>query len=334
MTNDRTMLGSLALLGARWQKASQVSPARGREDDLQQFAYNTPSARVPLETGLEIWRSLPVSPERGPIALEIARRAPLSALQLLESASSSAPHLLGAIEVFCRYSAYLWTLEPLSEQIAGGEVTITWDDAGGVVPTSLRDFTFARIAGLVESLGVQPVRPEFVTLPEPAPSITVRQRYEQAFGCPLHFQQSPSAIVLRTSALSVPLYGSNPVLHTSVTQRLGAFRDSDLSTAARVVGTLEQLLDEGDARIGTVAARLGMSGRSLQKALNSEGYRFCELLQRVRRRRAMRLLCETETPIASVASALGYGNVGSFSRAFVHWLGCSPASFRLRHRGA
>ena len=81
-------------------------------------------------------------------------------------------------------------------------------------------------------------------------------------------------------------------------------------------------------RIERVAEILGMSPRSVQKQLAAEGCRFSELLRGVRQRRALTLLRETETPVSSVALALGYGDVGSFSRAFHEWFGRSPAAFR------
>lgn len=332
MANDKTMLGMLALLAAR-RMAQEGQPVEYWLDErVRRLAITTPSARVPVETGLKIWRNLPDHTGREPIGLELARQVPVSSLQLLGTAVGSAPHLFGAVQVFCRYFPYLCMLDALSERISGGSMTIVWNGDAGSAPESLRDFVFARIVGLTGELAYQAIRPESVRLSGPAPTPARQRQYEKAFGCGVEFQQSQSRLNFRTGDLSVPLYGSNPALHTSVVQRLGAYDATGASAAARVVGALEQVLDSGDARIEVVAERLGMSPRSVQKNLNAEGYQFSELLRGVRQRRALRLLCETETTVASVSLSLGYGNVGSFSRAFVDWFGCSPGAFRARHR--
>lgn len=213
-------------------------------------------------------------------------------------------------------------------------MTITWDEGADVAPPCLRDFFLTRIAGLLDHFGLQPARPAHVRLAGPAPSAARQRQYAETFRCPVEFDQSRSAMVLRTAELTTPLYGSNPALHTAAIQRLGAFDRNRMSVAARVVGALEQLLDGGEARIETAAELLGMSPRSVQKQLAAEGWQFSDLLRRVRQRRALSLLCETEMPVAGVAVALGYGNVGSFSRAFQGWFGRSPAAYRADHRAA
>lgn len=334
MANERTMLGMLALLAAR-RMAHEGQPVEHWLDDrVRRLAITAPYARVPVETGLKIWRNLPDHNGRDPAGVELARQVPVSSLQLLGTAVGSAPHLFGAVQVFSRYFPYLCMIDALSERISGGSMTIVWHGDHDSAPDSLRDFVFARIAGLMEETAFQVVRPVSVTLSGPSPTTARQRQYEKAFGCGVEFQHSQSRMKLRTTELSVPLYGSNPALHTSVIQRLGAFDSTGASAASRVVGALEQVLDAGDARIEVVAERLGMSPRAVQKSLNAEGYQFSELLRGVRQRRALRLLCETETTVASVSLSLGYGNVGSFSRAFVDWFGCSPGAFRARHRPA
>lgn len=326
------MLGALALLAGR-RMADEGKPLEHWLDEgVRRLTMTTPSGRVPVQTGLKIWRSLPEGDGRDPVGIELARNLPVPSLQLLGTAVGSAPHLFGALQVFIRYFPYLCMVDALSDRISGGSMTIVWHGPSDSAPASLRDFVFARIAGLMGELGFQPVRPVSVALTGAPPALRRQRQYEKAFGCSVEFQQPRACMKLRTSDLSVPLYGSNPALHTSVIQRLGAFDATGASAAARVVGALEQVLDGGDARIETVADRLGMSPRSVQKNLNSEGYRFSELLRGVRQRRALRLLSETETTVASVSLSLGYGNVGSFSRAFVEWFGCSPGAFRARYQ--
>ena len=75
-----------------------------------------------------------------------------------------------------------------------------------------------------------------------------------------------------------------------------------------------------------------MSTRSLQHRLYREDCRYSDLLRRVRQRRALHLLNETSVPISSIAYCLGFGNIGSFQRAFRSWFGARPNSFCPRNR--
>lgn len=94
MAGDSTMLGALALLGTRWQAALGTGCNGVLDESSRQFVFTIPSARIRLATGMSIWRSLPQQAQDKPTGLEIACQTPPSALQLLEVASGSAPHLL------------------------------------------------------------------------------------------------------------------------------------------------------------------------------------------------------------------------------------------------
>ncbi len=326
MNRDRTMLGMLAAVAARELDRSGKACERWLEEQTGKVSIAAPSARVQLDAGLNIWRQLPQFTECETIGLQLAGRVPVSTLHLLGTAVSSAPHLFASLQVLCRYFPYLCMVDHLSDRIAGNTMTIVWDDAADTAPACLRDFILAEIVVVLQRLGLRPVRPVHVEIAGDAPRRW--RRYAHVFGCPVEFEQSQSRLSVDISELSTPLYGSNPALHTAVIHRLGAFDRNCSSMSARVVGALEQLLDTGEVRIEAVAHVLGMSTRAVQKQLASEGSQFSEILRRVRQRRALALLCETNAPIAGVALALGYQNVGSFSRAFHEWFGSSPAAFR------
>jgi len=104
--------------------------------------------------------------------------------------------------------------------------------------------------------------------------------------------------------------------------------------ADQVRRTTGQLLPEGKATIGHVAAQLGMSPRSLQRRLEAEGLRFDGLLDEVRRQLAETHLGQTAQPVTSVAGLLGYASPSSFSRWFARAFGMSPAAWREAQRRA
>ncbi len=83
-------------------------------------------------------------------------------------------------------------------------------------------------------------------------------------------------------------------------------------------------------RIETVAESLGMSARSLQRALSEEGRPFRELLNEAQFRQGARLLADPDRTVTDIALELGYGETSGFSRAFARIAGMSPREYRRR----
>jgi AraC-like DNA-binding protein len=100
------------------------------------------------------------------------------------------------------------------------------------------------------------------------------------------------------------------------------------SLRSLVEDQIVQLLPHGKANASEMARRLGMSHRTLARALSSEGTTFSELLYSSRRALSKRYLQEFELPISQVAWLLGYSDVSSFTHAFARWTGLTPKAYR------
>ena len=91
---------------------------------------------------------------------------------------------------------------------------------------------------------------------------------------------------------------------------------------------LEALLPAGEVRMEALAQALGCSRQTLYRRLRSEGVTFEALLDRVRRRLAMRLLRDERLSVKETAYRLGFADPAAFSRAFKRWTGSSPRPWR------
>ena len=85
---------------------------------------------------------------------------------------------------------------------------------------------------------------------------------------------------------------------------------------------------DGYPDLETVASCLFMSSRTLKRKLEERGTRFQQLLDEVRYRHALQLLDNPDLDIQQVATALGYQDPPSFTRAFRRWSGQSPSAVR------
>jgi AraC-like DNA-binding protein len=101
----------------------------------------------------------------------------------------------------------------------------------------------------------------------------------------------------------------------------------------KVENAVAALLPHRKIRIDMVAAKLGMSSKTLARRLASEGCSFAEILNNLRSALAHRYLADRALTISEISWLLGYAEIGAFTRAFQRWTGASPSAIRARqHR--
>ncbi|WP_372803543.1 AraC-like transcriptional regulator QhpR [Paracoccus seriniphilus] len=87
-------------------------------------------------------------------------------------------------------------------------------------------------------------------------------------------------------------------------------------------------MDRGMVSQATVAGEMGMSERSLRRALAQEGQPFHDLLGECRRSVGLAQLVRSRRQFSEIALSLGYSDQTAFSRAFSRWYGMSPRELR------
>lgn len=103
---------------------------------------------------------------------------------------------------------------------------------------------------------------------------------------------------------------------------------SDQYGAIMAVTSIAML--EGYPRIDWIAAKLGMTRRTMQRRLDEQGTTFSVLLDGMLKDRATFLVASGMHPITEIALRLGYADPAHFSRAFKRWTGVSPRAYRHR----
>ena len=91
---------------------------------------------------------------------------------------------------------------------------------------------------------------------------------------------------------------------------------------------LVRLLPDVDTGIIDLAPRSHCSVRTLQRRLDDRGLTWKQLLERTREELACQYLAESNLNLLEISMLLGYGNQGTFSRAFKRWKNCSPLAYR------
>ncbi|MFP4600316.1 MAG: AraC family transcriptional regulator ligand-binding domain-containing protein [Persicimonas sp.] len=158
--------------------------------------------------------------------------------------------------------------------------------------------------------------------------------YADRLGVDVSFGQPANAVLFPSSLLTAHL----PLADPAVAEFLSRMADERLEQVTgeplirRVEHAIERSVDQIDLTQDEVAAAVGVSVRTMQRRLREASLTYTELVQRIRRATAERLLRETDHPIYQVAEMVGYAEAASFTRAFRQWTGTTPNAFR--HRGS
>jgi AraC-like DNA-binding protein len=173
--------------------------------------------------------------------------------------------------------------------------------------------------------------PTVVTIAGSAPSnLRPCQKFFQA---PLRFDSDESALIFEEHWLDRPLPPVDPLRRAQVEAEARKRRNeflADFPTALR--HTLHRQMMTGECSMDSVAARLFMHRRTLDRRLKQHGLLYGEVLESVKREMACRLLCDTQLQIQQIAESLLYASAANFSTAFHRWTGVTPSAFRRRAR--
>ena len=162
-----------------------------------------------------------------------------------------------------------------------------------------------------------------------------RDNFERVLQAPVTFGAAHNVLYFPDWVLDEPLPLGDPLLGSTYARRCGQRLRVDADTPQALRDAVLDMLGAARAAwpdIATVATRLGLSERSLRRALRQAGTSFRQLQQRVRLQRAREMLQTNELAVERIAEELGYAEAASFSHAFRRWTGQSPRAFRRRQR--
>jgi len=305
-----------------------------REAGFREAELRAPDARVPIAKLRRLWAIIAERVPDPAVGLLLAENRALRELGLVAYTMRLAGTLGEGLHRIARYSQIVAEdlLVAVRRREDRAEVELQRAFLYDPVrpPVDFRLFALLSGARIVTQRELAPLEAHF---PYPAPADTAAHR--RLFRCPLLFDRKAPMVVLRASDLDLPIVTADETLLVYL-DRLAEQARRELSrddtTADGVRRVLWQEMAAGNPAIGTVAARLGLSGRSLQRRLAEEGTSFKEVLDSFRRGIARRLLSERDVAVYEVAYLLGYSDPSAFHRAFRRWHGDSPRRFRSSRR--
>lgn len=117
-------------------------------------------------------------------------------------------------------------------------------------------------------------------------------------------------------------------LGTELVDELDALVDEALAPSDLAIAAERALMATPQADLRAVAARLGVSSRTLQRALEARKLTFQALRGRIRLDLALQLLARSEVTVRAVARAVGFESIGHFIVWFRQQRGVTPGAYR------
>jgi len=157
-------------------------------------------------------------------------------------------------------------------------------------------------------------------------------------GCDVEFGADTDEVAFPGTVKQMPVVSADPYLNKLLIKYCEEARShreaGRLTFRVAVENAIAPLLPHGRARADEIARQLGMSLRTLERRLGSEGLTFTGILSELRVDLGKRYLLEEDLAISKIAWLLGYQDVTAFTHAFKRWTGKSPREARAQENVA
>ncbi|MGC9368891.1 MAG: AraC family transcriptional regulator ligand-binding domain-containing protein [Paracoccaceae bacterium] len=293
-----------------------------------------PKATIPDTDFFELMERIAATGDRGlSIPAQIGATMRCDDYGAFGLAFKSAPDLMGSYRRVERYGKIVTSIANF--RVVPLNQTVLMEVIPGRGPrlglTMANELAVAAAMSLSREVSQDSFIPVAVHLTRSTPDdLTLQQTH---FRCPVHFGSDRDALEVSLEVLARP----NRLGDAGIAAFLDAHLDQELVDiddrsilARRVLDQIGDALSEGVPTLDYVAARLGMSRRTLQRRLAEANLAYQDLVAEARQNLAEQLLRRTDYALAEIAFLTGFSDQSTFTRAFKRWKGHTPASYRRR----
>jgi AraC-like DNA-binding protein len=318
--------GAVAGLRGDAARLDRVLSAAGVSEEL----LNAPDARVPAERFAALW--LAVAQELDDEFLGVdSRRMKRGSFALVCQSLIHAGTLDRAIQQALRGFAVIFDDLRGELTIAGAEAGLrvenrAADPAAKIFGTELFLVILRGLVCWLAGRRIAFARASFA-FPRPAHSA----EYHAMFTSDLAFGAPETGLWFDARFLQCPVVqdqaGLKRFLRDAPQSVFMRYKNTD-GWVARVRRGLRRLDGAEWPTLEAMAEELHVTASTLRRRLEDEGSSYRELKDGLRRDIAIDLLCRTSLSVESIAAGIGYQEVSAFYRAFKHWTGTQPGSYR------
>ena len=201
------------------------------------------------------------------------------------------------------------------------DVTFSYRHAlpGGPGEELWTQFSVAGLCARIRAATGRPVIPARVAFTQPPPRS--RSVFTEPFGTgAIDFGAPGTTFTLRSADLDIPMTGADPVLAAILRRYAQTMpRPEPADWLRRFRQVLAAAFDDREPSLESVARRLAVSARTLQRRLAAHGTTWRAELMTARQHRARQILQDGPPGTARLARQLGYSAPRSLRRALLRW---------------
>jgi AraC-like DNA-binding protein len=282
-------------------------------------------------TVLENGRSLSGNEQLG---LVIGRHSKIIALGPIGAAAAIAPSVREGLQVLENYTRLhiSYIRVQLSSSLQGLSVGFRYLQDTGNVERFHMETAMMLVQHYVETTTGQPLKTAAYRMSIAEPGYA--GEYDKCLHSPVSFNWPRSSVELPADVLDLPSPYYNAEMWQRATQdlarRIKALEGREERPYTQYVEAFMRSCDPPLPDLASVAGRLHMSERTLNRRLQVEGTSFRTIRGEVQGAWARQHLLETNHSVEAIAASLGYQDAANFRRAFRKMEGCSPGEFRRR----
>ncbi|MHC8314720.1 helix-turn-helix transcriptional regulator [Pseudomonas sp. LB3P31] len=327
-----TLLPAIEELLARGIERNAIEGLFGRS----LFELRTPFMRIPLFLSRRFWAFALEQTGDHSIGLAAGRRFVSTATNGLTYLFDVAPSLERACEYFERFFPFFNGHYRTHIVRNDGSVELRFIDCGSLKSsTATTDYILVSVCSMLRrkflASGVE--RDPIIGVNLARPPTADSNDHQQALRAPVNWAQPFNSIQLDAQLFVASLTpGNHELEQTLVDLLIETQRHSEPTLLEQVSDHL--IADLANANWQQFCVDHHRLERTAARRLKALGWSFSELLEEYRRYRAEDLLQEGELELVEISDRLGYGDVQSFNRACLRWLGCPPGVYRGRWSAA
>lgn len=281
--------------------------------------------RIPVVVMTKLWRSAVVMTEDDAFALRVAESVSPTTFYALGYAAMASKNFVEAVNRVIRNARLVSDIANLKLDMNSDGIRLYFnirEDSPDIAYESIDAFMASMIHisrqymhAKVPLLAVELMRPE------PRNS----ERYHVFFGLQVSFNSEANSMLVDSSVIHalVPTYNAE-LLKANEKVMTEYLDQAGLTSVTDQVRTyIGNLLPE-EPVLERVAESMHMSGRKLQRQLQTESTTYQNVLDAYRHEKAEQWLNGGQKNIKQVSDLLGFANQSAFTRAFKRWTGVTP----------
>ena len=263
------------------------------------------------------------------LGMHAAKHAEVGDYKCLDYLSVHAATLGQSFENYCRYMVLINTWIAWDIETQDNQVVLRMLSNAGVIPPHSYEFVFTLYLTRARQLSNEDWAPAQIRFPFPRPP--GHQQHIDFFKTSIEYDSEVGEFIIPLESWNMVLPNADQQLLKVLDEHarmLLAQRPMPEDFVGKVRQEIVRELHGGEALRDTIASRLNMSPRTLQRRLDENGIAYADLLDEVRAELAKSKLRACDLSLAEIGFLLGFSEQSSFTRAFKRWTGKTPLEFR------